>query len=93
MSWPVALHLIRPRIGVFYVKDFRWDGNQTVNVPLGQGRVTEKAIKALHLSDFDGPVSLHEEYLDHNDPELVPQHLAAMRTDLETLSSWIKSGD
>lgn len=91
MSWPVALNLIRAKIGAMYVKDFRWDGDRLVNVPLGKGRVDKKAIESLRLNSFDGPVSLHEEYLDHKDPALVPKHLAAMKSDLELLRSWIES--
>ncbi|TWU60074.1 Xylose isomerase-like TIM barrel [Rubripirellula tenax] len=91
MSWPVSLELIRPKIAAMYIKDFRWDGDDLVNVPLGEGRVDREAVKSLHLSAFDGPISLHEEYLDHKKPELVPQHLAAMKSDLETLRSWIAS--
>ncbi|WP_186776447.1 sugar phosphate isomerase/epimerase family protein [Rubripirellula reticaptiva] len=91
MSWPVALNLIRPKIGAIYVKDFRWDGNRLVNVPLGEGRVGKEEVGALRLNTFDGPVSLHEEYIDHKDPALVPKHLAAMKSDLNLLRSWIEN--
>ncbi|QDT05604.1 Xylose isomerase-like TIM barrel [Rubripirellula lacrimiformis] len=89
MSWPVALELIRPHIGAMYIKDFKWDGNRLINVPLGEGRVGKEAIQAMKLGEFDGPISLHEEYLDHRKPELVPDHLKAMKTDLQTLKQWI----
>ena len=43
--------------------------------------------KKLKTKKFDGAVSLHEEYLDHKKPELVPQHWQAIETDLKTLKS------
>ena len=38
---------------------------------------------------FAGPISLHEEYLDHKKPELVPEHWAAIKQDLATLDRWL----
>jgi sugar phosphate isomerase/epimerase len=89
-SWPTTLELIRDHIAAIYVKDFRWDGDQIVNVPLGEGRVGRRQYQSLHRSDKPAtwPVSLHEEYLDHSDPALVPKHLAAMKQDLDVLKSW-----
>ena len=34
-------------------------------------------------------VALHEEYLDHADPKLVPQHLDGLKSDLQTLREWL----
>ncbi|MEM0926647.1 MAG: sugar phosphate isomerase/epimerase family protein [Planctomycetota bacterium] len=86
-SWPTTLRLVRPHIDTVYVKDFRWEGSKMRNVPLGQGRVSEAFFRTLKSWDFSGPISLHEEYLDHRDPKLVDQHLEAMRKDLKTLRS------
>jgi sugar phosphate isomerase/epimerase len=91
MSWPISLNMIRPLIDTVYVKDFAWGEKDPTNVPLGQGRVDPKFFKMLRDSGFAGPVSLHEEYLDHRKPELVPEHLAAMKKDLETLREWLKA--
>lgn len=89
MSWPTTLELIRDKIAAIYVKDFQWDVNNLTNVPLGQGRVGRDQYKSLHRSGTGSlPISLHEEYLDHSDPSLVPQHLAAMKRDLDLLKSW-----
>tara|TARA_R110002072_G_scaffold303140_1_gene495547 strand:+ start:14120 stop:15028 length:909 start_codon:yes stop_codon:yes gene_type:complete len=85
MSWPVTYHMIRPHIETVYVKDFVWDGAKPKNVPLGEGNVSADFFQMLNKSGFNGPVSLHEEYLDHRKPELVPAHLAAIRDDLTTL--------
>ena len=85
MSWPVTYHMIRPHIETVYVKDFVWDGAKPKNVPLGEGHVSADFFQMLKKSDFNGPVSLHEEYLDHRKPELVPTHLKAIKDDLATL--------
>ncbi|MCG8650340.1 MAG: sugar phosphate isomerase/epimerase [Pirellulales bacterium] len=92
MSWPVTFQMIRPHIDTVYVKDFVWgQGARPTNVPLGKGRVDRKFFKMLRDSQFEGPISLHEEYLDHRQPELVPQHLEAIQRDLATLREWLKS--
>jgi sugar phosphate isomerase/epimerase len=91
MSWPAALNMIRASIDTIYVKDFDWKRGEShpINVPLGEGRVDPKFMQLVKRSEFAGPVSLHEEYLDHSDPSLVPKHLAAIKKDIETLRSWL----
>jgi sugar phosphate isomerase/epimerase len=89
MSWPVTLNMIRPLIDTVYVKDFLWGDGKPTNVPLGEGRVDPKFFQMLRESDFTGPISLHEEYLDHRKPQLVPEHLAALKKDLATLKGWL----
>ena len=91
MSWPTTFQMIRPYVDTVYVKDFVWDAKKTRNVPLGQGYVKPIFFQMLAESGFDGPISLHEEYLDHREPSLVPQHLDAIRNDLATLGRWLKS--
>lgn len=88
-SWPLTFNMIRPHIDMVYVKDFAWNDDKVENVPLGQGRVDPKFFAMLKESGFVGPVSLHEEYIDHRDPALVPDHLAAMKSDLATLKGWM----
>ncbi|MCA9086304.1 MAG: sugar phosphate isomerase/epimerase [Planctomycetaceae bacterium] len=89
MSWPVTFRLLQPHVRVVYVKDFVWSGQKPDNVPLGQGSVSPSFFQMLADSQFDGPISLHEEYLDHRRPELVPEHLAAIERDLNTLRKWM----
>ncbi len=91
MSWPITYNMIRPRIDTVYVKDFSWGEKKPTNVPLGEGRVDPKFFAKLRESSFAGPISLHEEYLDHRKPELVPQHLAAIQQDLATLRNWMSA--
>lgn len=87
MSWPVTYHMIRPHIETVYVKDFVWAGAKPQNVPLGEGRISDDFFQMLKKSDFNGPISLHEEYLDHRKPELVPTHLAAIKKDFAVLKN------
>ena len=88
LSWPATFNMIRPLVDTVYVKDFTWGERKPTNVPLGEGRVDPKFFQMLQDSGFTGPISLHEEYLDHRKPELVPEHLAAIKKDFETLKEW-----
>ena len=90
MSWPVTFRMIQPHVDTVYVKDFMWEQEKPKNVPLGEGRVSSTFFKMLAETGFKGPISLHEEYLDHRKPELVPQHLAAMKQDFATLKGWLR---
>lgn len=90
MSWPVTFNMIQPLVDTVYVKDFEWgEGQKPMNVPLGEGRTPVDFFKLLKEIGFDGPISLHEEYLDHKKPELVPDHWAAIEKDLAKLKSWL----
>ncbi|MFK7819724.1 MAG: sugar phosphate isomerase/epimerase family protein [Planctomycetaceae bacterium] len=90
-SWPVSFQMVQPHISMVYVKDFQWgEGTKPENVPLGQGRIdATQFLKLLSKSGYNGPISLHEEYLDHRKPDLVPQHLAAFKKDLGVLKAWL----
>ena len=89
MSWPITFNRVRPHIDTVYVKDFTWAGKRPKNVPLGQGNVDAEFFSMLAKSKFAGPISLHEEYLDHRKPDLVPQHIAAIKQDVTTLRKWL----
>ena len=54
-----------------------------------RGLVPKEFFKLLKTRNFQGPISLHEEYLDHRDPALVPKHWNAIKADLKTLQSLI----
>ena len=92
MSWPVSFQMLRPHVDTVYVKDFRWNGVKPENVPLGEGNISAEFFKLLAASDFKGPISLHEEYLDHRKPELVPEHLSAIKRDFATLETMLGRG-
>lgn len=89
-SWPITFNMIRPHVDTVYVKDFVWEGKKLKNVPLGSGLIPGEFFSLLSASKFSGPISLHEEYLDHKKPELVPDHLAAIKKDLAQLKMWLK---
>ena len=89
MSWPITFDLIWPHVDSIYVKDFVWEGKKLRNVPLGSGLVPKEFFKQLKTRKFTGPISLHEEYLDHKNSDLVPKHWEAIKIDLKTLQSLI----
>ena len=72
-----------------YVKSFRWENNKRKNCPLDKGIVDAKYPRQLIKSGFTGPINLHEEYINHRDPKLVPQHVEAIRKDVATLKGWL----
>ena len=88
-SWEVQFNVIRPHLGVVYVKNFRWTNNRQEWVPLADGVVDRKFLKSLVQSGYTGPINLHEEYIDHRDPKLVPRHVEAYQRDLATLKQWL----
>lgn len=90
-SWPLTFRMISPHVVTVYVKDFAWKEARVENVPLGQGQVDTEFFKMLAATGFQGPISLHEEYIDHKDPALVPQHLTAIKQDLKTLNRWLSN--
>ena len=69
---------------------FDWIDKKVKNVPLGEGMVKSSFFEMLADSGYAGPISLHEEYLNHRDPKLVPDHLAAIKKDVNKLRSWLK---
>lgn len=90
LSWPIQFRLIRPQMTTVYVKDFVWQGLRPKNVPLGQGRIQRRFFQMLKQSKYQGPISLHMEYVDHRDPKLLPQSLAAIQQDVGTLKQWLR---
>lgn len=92
-SWPTEFHLVRPHFGVVYCKDFVWEPSEgrPKNVPLGTGRVDyPKFVSMLKKSDYRGPISLHMEYKNHRDPELLEESIAAIREDRKALLGFMK---
>jgi len=87
MSWPVYWNVIQPHVGAVYVKDFRWEGGNLVNVPLGEGWVDDRFFTPERLSGFEGPISLHVEYLQR--AGLKP-NTDALAKDLTILRQWIE---
>ena len=82
VSWPVVFNLMRPHLGTVYVKDFRWNERKMENVPLGEGIVDNQFFTVLKRSQYDGPISLHVEYLQQAGLE---PNVAGLKNDLATL--------
>ncbi|MEL7500351.1 MAG: TIM barrel protein [Planctomycetota bacterium] len=91
-SWKTTMRRVMPLVQMMYAKDFRWtEKGKIKNVPLGDGLISNKFYQLATEFGFSGPISLHEEYLSHKDPSLVPQHLEAMKKDLQVLKKWISA--
>lgn len=86
LSWPTLYHLVKSHIGILYVKDFQWEGRKAIHVPLGTGRVDPKFFDQVNSDGFDGPLSLHVEYLGK---EGVQANIDALRRDLKILQDWV----
>lgn len=87
LSWPIQFNLVKSHIGAVFVKDFVWEKAKVKNVPLGQGSVDKKFFALLRESKFNGPISLHVEYLERSkDKKVLAQ---AFQTDLATLKAML----
>ncbi len=87
-AWPQLYNLMEPHIAAVSVKDYVWDGFKSKHTPLGQGRLDPKFFKLLKASSFDGPISVHVEYLPK---EGVEENLQALKTDLATLRKMLSA--
>ena len=86
-SWATLAARAMPLAGAVYVKDCDFGEKKPQHVPLGQGRVSPDFFQDHDITNFPGPISLHVEYIDRKDPDLIAKGTAAHRTDLETLRS------
>ncbi len=86
-AWPIYYDIMKPHITALSAKDFRWDGRKAIHVPLGTGNVDPKFFKMVRESDFNGPISVHVEYLPH---ETAQANMAALKQDLTVLQKWLK---
>lgn len=84
-AWPLHFAVIRPHLDTVYVKEPSWKDNVLGWGPVGEGAVDKGFFKLLKESDFEGPVSVHVEYLGHDDPAKVPAVLAAIEKDFATV--------
>jgi len=91
-SWPLELELVQQHIGVVYFKNFKWADGKFDNVPLAEGAVKADYVKALKKLKWQGPVSLHVEYLKGSvkDEGYLKNAIAMTKADYETLRAWWK---
>jgi sugar phosphate isomerase/epimerase len=86
LSWPLTWRVIRDRVRLIYMKDFRWEGRKAVNVPLGTGQVDPALYEMVSTEVSEGtPVSLHMEYIDHRDPAKQRECMEAITRDRQAL--------
>ena len=97
MAWPTAVQLLAPRTVALCVKSFKWEGDQAVEVPLGEGRV-KKAIVDQVIAAHGGPlpICIHIEHFKGKTGRLAPVPFAeraaiveAFRADARVLRSWL----
>lgn len=97
LAWPTAVQLLAPRTVALCVKSFKWEGDQVVEVPLGQGRV-KKAIVDQVIAAHGGPlpICIHIEHFKDAAGKLAPvpfeQRAAivqAFRADARVLREWL----
>ncbi len=84
-AWPLNFARIQPYVDTIYVKEPAWKDNTLSWGGVGEGAVDKAFFSLLKKSDFSGPISLHVEYLGHQDPEIVPAVLKAIEKDFATL--------
>jgi sugar phosphate isomerase/epimerase len=84
-AWPLHFATARPHLDTVYVKEPSWQNNTLGWGPLGEGAVDKGFYKLLKDGGFKGPVSLHVEYLGHDDPAMAPAVLEAIGKDFATL--------
>lgn len=89
-NWPIQYRLARSRIGVSYVKDYRWREDQHTwhrdSCHFGQGVVRKEFFTGLLASGFDGEFCQHHEYPLGATAERIEHY----KRDLKQLRSWIE---
>jgi sugar phosphate isomerase/epimerase len=97
MSWPNAVQLLAPRTVALCVKSFKWEGDQVVEVPLGEGRVKKSIVEQV-IAAHGGPlpICIHNEYFKGTAGKLAPVPFAeraaiveAFRADARVLRGWL----
>ncbi len=89
LSWPIQFNLVKSHIGVVCLKDFDWKDGKVINLPLGTGRVDRKFMPMLKAGGFNGPMSIHVEYLASKDRRILAE---AFKQDLATARAWLATG-
>lgn len=96
LSWPLEIALVRDYLGAVYFKDFKWEGQKDQTVPLGTGQVSRDFAKAILKLNFEGPISLHTEYMVDKankkvpDADFVKRSTEAFKRDLSVLKDWME---
>lgn len=84
--WPLHYRLLKPHIGIIYVKDFVWRNRRPENIALGRGQVDPQFFAMLLKDEYSGPISVHVEYLQKAGLE---PNVRALGNDLKTLRGYM----
>jgi sugar phosphate isomerase/epimerase len=94
LSWPIELALVQSHVQMLYLKDVKWLGaGKAESVPLGTGLVSPSMVKSLLQTGFQGPVSIHTEYMhgDVKSAEFAKTCVAAFKRDREAAAKlWLE---
>lgn len=89
LTWQTDCRLMEPYFTCIFVKDAQWSkgarGGSPKWCPLGEGVVDKEFFTWLNTTAYDGPISMHTEYLEGSGPE----QITAMRKDIEVLNEWL----
>lgn len=87
-SWPLLYAVAKPHLGAVFVKDAIVERGKVIDVDLGQGKAVKELFETMQRDGLPSVLSLHTEQIDHADPKLLDQRLAAIGRDVATLMSW-----
>jgi sugar phosphate isomerase/epimerase len=92
LSWPIDTSLIGDHIQAMYFKDVKWlSPGKAEGVPLGTGLVPKAFATTLLKRGFQGPISLHTEYMvgKTKDADFVKNSIEAFKRDFAVMKEWI----
>ena len=88
-SWRAGYARIKDSVGAMFVKDAIYVDGAVNDGPLGRSEKCKQLFKLVQADHPTIPMSLHMEHIDHRPKELLPQRLAAITADVETLKRWL----
>ncbi len=88
--WPLLYAVAKPHLGAVFVKDAIVEHGKVVDVDLGQGKAAGELFQTIRRDGLPPVLSLHTEQIDHADPKLLDQRIAAIGRDVATLQAWLE---
>lgn len=88
-SWPLLYAVAKPHLGAVFVKDAIVERGKVTDVDLGQGKAAGELFQTIRKDGLPSVLSLHTEQIDHTDPKLLDQRIAAIGRDVATLQAWL----
>ena len=88
-SWPMLYAVAKPQLGAVFVKDAIVERGKVIDVDLGQGKAAGELFQLMQKEGLPNVLSLHTEQIDHADPKLLDQRIAAIGRDIATLDKWL----